>query len=120
MPSRQGERRAGRRSDVGLCVGVSGDAPAALRRLGEQHPCPLRDGRVAGGAGDDLGQLLDDPELLVAVKDACRREHLDAYVVASSGDIRDRLGREVMDERRGVVGEQRDFGDRFPAHHRAG
>ena len=27
-------------------------------------------GRVAGGPGDDLGQLLDDPELLVAVEDA--------------------------------------------------
>jgi hypothetical protein len=96
------------------------DAPAALRRLGEQHPRPLRERRVAGGAGDDLGQLPYDAELLVAVQDARRREDLHAHVFGAPGHGRDRLRREVVDEGRGVVGEQRDLRDLLPAHHRAG
>jgi hypothetical protein len=49
-----------------------------------------RDG--SGCGDDDLGQFFDDAELLVAVEDVDRREHLDADVVAVAGRVRDRVG----------------------------
>jgi hypothetical protein len=63
-----------------------------------------------GGTGGDLSQLLYDPELLFAVEDSRRCEDLNADVVAAPGRGRDRPARKVVDERRGVVGEQRDLG----------
>jgi hypothetical protein len=61
------ECSAGGGRDVGVRVGLTGDAPAALRRLGQEHPCALGQARVAGGASNDLRDFLDDTELFVAV-----------------------------------------------------
>ena len=82
--------------DVRVRVRVAGDAPAALRRLGDQHPSPFLVTRVAGCGGDDLGQLLDDSELFVAVEDADGRQHLDANVVGRAGGVRDCFGEEIV------------------------
>ena len=115
-----GQRRTGGRGDVGLGVRVPRYSPATLRRLGQQHPRTLGERRIACGLRDDLGQLLDDAELLVAVEHSRGREDLHADVVRASRRVRDRIGGEVMDEGRGVVGEQRKLGNGLPAHHRPG
>jgi hypothetical protein len=61
---------------------------------------------------------LNDAELLVAIEDVDRGEHLDADVVAVAGGVRDRISGQVMDERRCVVLEQRNVRNLFPAHDR--
>jgi hypothetical protein len=47
---------------------MSTDPPAALRRLGQEHPGALSQARVVSGGRDDLRELVDDAELLVAVE----------------------------------------------------
>ena len=110
----------GRRRDVAARVRVAVDPPAAFRRLIDQHPRSIHERRVAGGGGDDVGQLPDDAELLLAVEDADRRQDLHADVVAVAVHVGDRLGRHVVDERRGVAPEQREVRDLLPLHHRGG
>ena len=94
--SRAVSPRLGGGGDVRVRVRVAGDAPAALGRLGDQHPRPSRVTRVASCGGDDLGQLLDDSELLVAVEDADRREYLGANVVGRADGVRDCFGGEIV------------------------
>ena len=48
----------------------------------------------------------DDAELLVAVENADRGEHLHPHVVAVAGGVGDRVGRQVVHEGGGVVLEQ--------------
>ena len=100
-----GERRSGGGGDVCVRIRVTGDAPAALGRLGDQHPGPFRVARVAGCGGDDLGQLLDDSELLVTAENADRRKDLDTNVVGRAGCVRDCFGGEIVDEG-GVLSEK--------------
>src|SRR3954470_5437774 len=107
------------RRDVGIRVRVPGNSPTALRRLGQEDPGPLAQTRVASGGRNDLGQLLDHTELLVAVENPDRGEHLDAHVVALSGDVGDGSCVQVVDERRGVVRKQGQVGNLLPTHHRA-
>src|SRR6266516_3707243 len=76
--------------DVGVRVGVTADSPAALGRLRQQHPRALAKARIAGGICNDVGELLDDTELLVAVEHSHRSEYLDSHVVALPRDVRDR------------------------------
>src|ERR1700730_9742417 len=64
--------------EVGAGVGVTAYPPAALGRLGEQDPGALLELGVSGGSRDDLGKLVDNPELLVAVENADWGEDLDA------------------------------------------
>src|SRR5215217_2946628 len=114
------ELRASGRCDVGTGVGVPVDAPAALGRLGEKHPGALGQCRVAGGGGNNLGELSDHAQLLVAVKDAGRGEDLHPYVVAIAGDVGQRVGGQVVEEGRRVLLEQRERRDLLPAHHCGG
>jgi hypothetical protein len=58
--------------------------------------------------------------LLGAIEDRGRREHLNADVVTGARRVRDRIGRQVVDERRGVVEEQGNPGYFLPTHHRLG
>jgi hypothetical protein len=53
------ELRPSGRCDVGTGVGVPVDAPAAVGRLGDEHPGALGQCPVAGGGGNDLGEFLD-------------------------------------------------------------
>src|ERR1700730_1615285 len=112
------QRRPCRGNDVVACVGVAIDAPAALRRFGDKYPRAIGQGRVTGCCDDDLGQLLHDAELLLAIEHANGREHLDANVVAVAAGIRDRTRGEVMDERGRVVEKQGNLGHPLPAHDR--
>jgi hypothetical protein len=110
----KGQYDPGGRRDVGIRVGVPADPPAALRRLGQQHPCALTQARIASGRRDDVRELLDDAELLVAVEHSDGGEHLDADVVALSCDVRDRGFVHVVNERGGVLCEQRQVGNLLP------
>lgn len=101
------ERGAGERRYVRIRVRVSGDSPAAFGRLGEEHAGAFAQAWLAGGGGDDLGELLDDAELLLAVEDSSRCEHLHSHVGAVAGDVGDRGCVQVVDERGGVVREER-------------
>src|SRR5271156_3246689 len=94
-----GELAAGEGGAVSACVGVSVDAPAALGRLGDQHPGALGERRIAGCASHDVGQLAYDPKLLVAVQDADRREYLHPHVVTVAGGVGQRVGGQLVDER---------------------
>ncbi len=93
-----GEGGSGGGGDVRVRIRVAGDAPAAFGRLGDEHPSPLPVARVTGCGGGDFGQLLDDSELLVAVEDTDRRQHLDANVAGGAGGVRDCFGGEIVDE----------------------
>ena len=64
---------------------MASDSPAAVRRLDDEHPGPLGQARVAGCAGDDLSQLLDDTQLLLSVERAYRRRDLRSSMVARAG-----------------------------------
>src|SRR6266550_3765398 len=110
------QRWTRRGDDVIACVGVAIDAPATLGRFGDQYPGAIREAWVAGRGNDDLRQLFDNAELLFAIEHVDRSEHLDADVVAFAGRVRDRIGGQVMDERCGVVQEQRNLGHLLPAH----
>src|SRR5580765_1584104 len=112
-----GQRGACGCRDVGIRVRVPGNSPTALWRLGQEDPGPPAEARVARGGRNDLGQLLHHSELLVAVEDTDRGEHLDAHVVAVACDVGDGSCVQVVDERRGVVREQRQVGNLLPAHH---
>src|SRR5579875_361127 len=57
---------AGRLGDLGAGEGVAADAPAAVGGLGDQHPGPVGERGVPGLRGDDVGELPDHPQLLVA------------------------------------------------------
>ncbi len=59
---------------------------------------------------------LHDPELLLTIENADRRENLDPDVVAVPVDVRDRGSGEVVDESGGVLGEEREGWDALPAH----
>lgn len=75
------------RDDVGACVGVALESPTALGRLRDENPGTLGHLGIASGGRNDIGELLDDAELLVAIENADRREDLDADVVAVAGDV---------------------------------
>src|SRR4029077_4213931 len=62
-------------------VGVPGDAPAPVVRLGEDHPGPLHESGITGGFGNDVGQSSYGDELLVAVEGTGVGEHLDAHSI---------------------------------------
>ena len=91
-------------------------APATIRRLGEQHPRPIHHRRVASGLGDDLGELADDGKLLVTVERASVGQHLDPDIRAVAIDIGDRVRRQFMHERRRVLAEHGDVGDLLNRH----
>jgi lipopolysaccharide/colanic/teichoic acid biosynthesis glycosyltransferase len=110
--------RSGRCGEVRPGVGVPCDSPSALGGLCQQHPRSLHESGIARGCRDILGELLDDPELLVTVQHPDRRQDLDSHVVAVAVDIRERIGGELVHERRRVVSEQRQVGHLLPAHHR--
>src|ERR1700681_3536565 len=99
---------------------MSLEAPTALRRFGDENPGALGQLRVAGGGRHDVGQLSDHAELLVAIEHTDGGEDLDADVVAVTGNVRYRISRQVVDERGGVVLEQRNVGDLLPPHHGGG
>src|SRR6185437_16868264 len=70
------ELRARRCNELRVGVGVTGEPPAAVRGLGEQHPDPLLHRRVVGRRSNDPRQLGDHRELLLAVEAPGIREHL--------------------------------------------
>jgi hypothetical protein len=82
----------------------------------KEHPGACGQARIAGRVGHDLSQLLDEPEPLVTIEDADRGEYLPPNVIAVTGYVGDRRCPHVVDEGRGVVGEQGEFGNLFPSH----
>jgi DNA-binding transcriptional LysR family regulator len=62
--------RPGRRHQFLVGVGVAGQAPASVGGLGQQHPGPAGQARVAGGISGDRGQPLDHGQLLGAIEGA--------------------------------------------------
>jgi hypothetical protein len=108
-----GELAAGGWDDVRTGVGVPLESPTALGRLRDQHPGALGQLRLARGS-DDVGQLPDHAELLIAIENADRREDLHSPVVDVAGNIRQRVCRLVAEERRGVFAEQREVRDLLP------
>src|SRR5216683_5918538 len=83
------ERGTCQSGDVSVCVGVALNAPAAFRRLGDEHPGPLGQRWISSRRGDDLGQFLHHAELFVSIENVDGSEHLDSHVVAVSGCVRD-------------------------------
>src|SRR6266550_9458194 len=74
-------------------------------------------GWVTSGGRDDLGQLLYDTELLVAIEHPDRSQYLHTDVVAVAGDVGQRIGRQVVHKRCGGVPEERDIRNLLPPHH---
>lgn len=54
-----GDLSPGGSDELRVGVGMPAEAPAALDRLGEEHPRPAREGWVSGGGGDDVGEFAD-------------------------------------------------------------
>ena len=81
-------------------VGMTSESPPAFDRLGEQHPGPVCQRRIAGGSGNQVGELADHGELLVTIERPCVRKHLHPDVVTVSLDIRERSVGEIVDESR--------------------
>src|SRR5579859_3005304 len=94
--------------------------PAAVGCLGEQHPRPFGQGRIAGGVSDDGGEPPDDLDLLVAVECARVGQYLDADVVGVAVDVRQARVVQVVHECCRVVAEHRDVRHTLDAHDRAG
>ena len=82
-----GDLATRRLRDLGRRVGVSVDAPAAVRRLRDEDPRSIDEGRVAGGGGHDIGQVADQAEFLVTIEDADRRKDLDADTIRVPVDV---------------------------------
>jgi len=76
---------------------VAADAPAAVRRLGQQGPGAARQAWALTPVGDDVRQSADGRELLVTVEDADGGEGLDAHCIVfwrlgvAKGDVRARM-----------------------------
>jgi hypothetical protein len=98
-----GDLGPGGRDKLLVRVGVSHQAPAALDRLGEQDPRPLREREVAGRLSDDRREAGHDRQLLGAIERPRIRQHLDPDVGAVAIDIGNPRGRQLVDEGRGVL-----------------
>ena len=118
--SAAGQDLPGGLSDLGVGEGVPADTPAAVRRLGDQHPGALAERRVTGRGRRDLGHLPDHAELLVPVQHADRGQHGDPDVGVVAAGVAERIRGQLVHERGGVVGEERDVRHGFPAHHARG
>src|ERR1700733_2238787 len=115
-----GDLGAGGCDEFGVGVGVAGQAPPAVGCLGEQYPGPFGEGWVVGGRGDEVGELPDDGELLVAVERARVGEDLNPDIGAVAVHVGQRVGPQLMDERGGVLAEHGDVGHLLDAHQSAG
>jgi hypothetical protein len=111
-----GDLSAGGRYEFGVGVGVAGQAPSTVGCLAEQYPGPAGQGRVAGSLSDEVGELPDDGELLVAVERAGVGENLNPDIAAVTVHIGQRVGRQLMDKRGGVLAEHGDVGYLLDAH----
>jgi hypothetical protein len=60
---------AGGVGEVFACIRVAADAPAAVRRLGDEHPRAVCGGGVTGCGRDGARQFFHDAELLVPIQD---------------------------------------------------
>src|SRR5271155_4026536 len=94
-----GDLGAGCCDELGVGVGVAGEAPAAVGRFGDQYPGALGQARVGGGLGNEVGELPYDSELLVTVERAGVGEDLDPDVGTVTVDVGQRVSRQVVDER---------------------
>src|SRR5712692_5210247 len=97
---------------------VTGEAPAAIGSLGEQHPDPLLHRRVARRRSNNACQLGDHRELLLPVEAPGIGEHLHANARVIAVDIGQGLQWELVHERRGVLTKQRDVRHALDGHHR--
>ena len=111
-----GDLRPGRRDEFGVRAGVSVQTPATLGRFGQKDPGAVGEGWIAGRVGHDRRELGDDRQLLVAVERTGVGEDLDPDVGAVAVDVRDRRGRQLVDERGGVLAEHRDVRYSFDGH----
>ena len=48
-------------------VGMARESPPTFNRLGQQHPGPVRERRIAGGSRNQVGELANHGELLVTI-----------------------------------------------------
>jgi len=93
---------------------VSVQSPAAVGCLRQQYPGAVGQGLISGSGGHDSGQLAHHRKLLRAVKRAGVGQHLDPDVVLVTVDVGERTRWQLVDERGGVLAEQRDV--RYPLH----
>src|SRR5215204_3010508 len=116
--------RGGELGDFGPCrrdefvVGmrVAMQAPTTVRCLGEEHPRPVGNARVACGFGDEPGEFGYHRELLVPVESAGVGDYLHTDVRVVAVHVGQHAGRDLVYESCGVLPKHWDVWDLLDAH----